>query len=179
MTPYWGIFDLWLWWYEFSKFQRIQDFCKHLFEQVDDPTGHFARLDLDFSELFDCRPKPVGPVNGSGIAERVCHRLRRLLTQPAEFVDASSLLDVEYTFGSQSWSSSRLVWEYLQVTTLHNTNTIRIALLLERDQRWKTSKLLPRLQLSTFLSMRLQSCLKQLLSWQQSQSVGYASGNGL
>lgn len=108
---------------------RAQDLCKRLFAQIDDPVGHFTRLDQVFSQLLECNLKPSQPA--SAVAERACRRLRRLPTRPPELVDARSLSNVQYTVGGQLRSSSGPVWEELQVVSLHNTNTIRIALFLE------------------------------------------------
>lgn len=59
---------------------RAQDLCKRLFAQIDDPVGHFTRLDQVFSQLLECNLKPSQPV--SAVAERACRRLRRLPTRP-------------------------------------------------------------------------------------------------
>lgn len=108
---------------------RAQDFCKRLFAQMDEPVGHFTRLDHVFSQLLECNLKPSQPVRA--VAERACRRLRRLPTRPPQLVDARRLSNVQYSFGDQLRSSSRPIWKELQVVSLHSTNTIRIALFLE------------------------------------------------
>lgn len=109
---------------------RAQEFCKNLFEQLHDPAGHFLRLNMAFSTLLECNFNPSERLET--VIKRVYHRLIRLPSRPPELIDTGSLLDAQYTNSGQSPSPSpRPVWEDLEVTSCHSTNTIRVALLIE------------------------------------------------
>ena len=118
---------------EKTQHLRARDFCRDLFEEVNDPAGHFPRLDEVFSKLLDCNFIPSEPV--FRVAERACQRLMRLPATPLKIDNGAIQLDPSYYSHNSSSQTPEFenTWDDLQVTRNFSTNTIRVALLIANN----------------------------------------------
>lgn len=120
----------WVFYDERTRHSRVQDFCRNLFAEVNEPTSHFSRLDELFSSLLVCNFIPSEPV--SEIIDSACQRLMRLPATPLKIDNGTTQLNSSYyspSLPSQN-SESENTWDDLQVTRNFSTNTIRVALFI-------------------------------------------------
>jgi hypothetical protein len=111
--------------------------CNDLKRVVEDPNGHFSRIDDSLSALFKCNFVMKDSETVSTMSEKAYKILARLPSRPLRLLDFPTDIDPAYFMvpspSSKEHGHCHLSWSNLQAASCLGTSVIRIALALLKE----------------------------------------------
>ncbi|KAL6712940.1 hypothetical protein ACLMJK_009495 [Lecanora helva] len=108
-----------------------EEFCRRLYERLDDAGAHCAGLDTLFSELFTCNLVYDDP---SHVVSKACGLLQRLPSVPVKLPDLPADIDTALPnaceFALSHITSGSIQWSHLQVVSRVTANVMRLAIIV-------------------------------------------------